>query len=269
MIKILIFFSIRDKCFSISLLCLCSFIILFTGCIAMVEQKEWQSVKVRIPYYPEAEVVYTNKEYVSVRVKKGECLSRVIQRVFSRYLMKKGYSGTYNFSKTLYSVIRSMPKTALKSRNKNLIYAGEVIKFRLPYQIDVIKRFDYYLSSKRIYGLDKVKAILDFKWLVDYKENYFDCTERSAFVEYLLENEGFNAEIVENINHCWVIVEVEPGKFVHVEAVASPPYVIDNKQYLFRYSSIYEAIHSNAAGYDWWNVTKKNKFFIARRVTNY
>jgi len=243
------------------------FMFLFSGCIEMVDRQEWQPEKVRIPYCPEVEVVSTNQEYVSVRVRKGECLSMVIERVFSIYLMKKGYSGTYNFSKTLYAVIRSMPKTALKSRNKNLIYTGEEIKFRLPYQIVVIKRFNYYLPSKRIYGLNKVKAIIDFKWFVHYKENYFDCTERSAFVEYLLENEGFKAEIVENINHCWIIVEVEPDRFVHVEAVANPPYIITDKPYLHCYNSIYEAMHRNADEYDWWNVAAEHRKFISRKVS--
>lgn len=254
----------------ISITCICVFfiivsvsILLFSGCIEMVEQKEWQSEEVRIPFCPEVVVAYTNQEYVSMRVRKGDCLSRVIERVFSKYLIKKGYTETYNFSETLRSIIKSMPRNALRSRNINLIYPGEVIRFRLPYKIVLTKVSDYYLPVKRIYGIGRLKAILDFKWLVDYKENYFDCSERSAFVEYLLENEGFNTDIVGNETHCWVIVEA--GKFVHIETVTSPPYFIDNKQYLYRYRSIYEAMQSNSDEYDWWNIAKENKDFISRR----
>lgn len=241
------------------------FIICLSGCIEMIEQNTWRPERVRIPFSLGVVVIYTNQEYIAERVRKGDCLSRVIERVFSKYLIKKGYTETYNFSKTLYSVIKTMPKAALKSGNKNLIYPGEVIRFRLPYKIVLTKVSDYYLPVKRIYGLEKLKAIIDFKWLVDYKENYFDCSERSAFVEYLLENEGFNTDIVGNETHCWVIVEAEAGKFVHIETVTPPPYFIDNKQHLYRYRSIYEAMQSNSDEYDWWNIAKENKDFISRR----
>lgn len=241
------------------------FILLFEGCIEMIDQKQWGPVKVSIPSSQEVEVVYTNQEYVSVRVRKGECLSRVIERAISRYIRKKCCKETYNFSETLRSIIKSMPRNALRSRNINLIYPGEVIRFRLPYKIVLTKVSDYYLPVKRIYGIGRLKANLDFKWLVDYKENYFDCSERSAFVEYLLENEGFNTDIVGNETHCWVIVEAEAGKFVHIETVTSPPYFIDNKQYLYRYRSIYEAMQSNSDEYDWWNIAKENRDFISRR----
>lgn len=243
---------------------------LFSGCIEMVEQKQhWQPVKVRIPCYPEVEVVYTNQEHVSVRVRKGNCLSRVIERAISRYIRKKGCKETYNFSETLCSIIKTISTNSLKSRDINLIYPGEVIRFRLPYKIVLTKVSDYYLPVKRIYGIGRLKAIIDFKWLVDYKENYFDCSERSAFVEYLLENEGFNTDIVGNETHCWVIVEAEAGKFVHIETVASPSYFIDNKQYLYRYRSIYEAMQSNSDEYDWWNVAKVNKYFISNRISSW
>lgn len=256
---------IRVQKWSISFIIISTFLLSFVGCVEMIDQKQWGTVKVSIPSSQEVEVVYTNQEYVSERVKKGDCISRVIERVFSRYLMKRGYKGAYNFSEALYSVIKTIPKNSLKSRDINLIYPGEVIRFRFPYKIVLTKISNYYIPVKRVYGLEKLKAILDFKWLVDYKENYFDCSERSAFVEYLLENEGFNTDIVGNETHCWVIVEAEAGKFVHIETVTSPPYFIDNKQYLYRYRSIYEAMQSNSDEYDWWNIAKENKDFISRR----
>lgn len=239
----------------------CGFLFLLSGCIGMIEQKQPSHVNLRIPS-PEIEIVYTNLEYISERVRKGDCLSRVIERAFSRYLEEKGYKGIYNFSETLYSVIKTMPKTALRSRNVNLIYPGETIKFRLPYQIVLTKSFNYYLPVKRVYGLERLKAILNFKWLVDYKENYFDCSERSACVEYLLENEGFNSNIVVDETHAWVIVEVKPGKFVHVEAAASQPYIISGKPYIYLYNSIFDVNKGNISEYDWWNVAKENKEFV-------
>ena len=246
---------------------LCVLMFLFSDCIEMIKQQEWQLVKVRIPFSPKVKAIYSKQEYVSVRVRKGDCLSRVIERVFSKYIKRKGYKGDYTFSESIYSFVKTISKSALKSGNKNLIYPGEVIRFKLPYKIVLKKVSDYYLPAKKVYDIERLKQIIDFKWLVNYQVNYFDCSERSAFVEYLLENEGFNADIVSNENHCWVIVEVKPGKYVDVEAVANPPYIITDKPYLHCYNSIYEAMQRNADEYDWWNVAKEHKEFISRKVS--
>jgi hypothetical protein len=78
---------------------------------------------------------------------------------------------------------------------------------------------------------------------------------------------------ISTLNHCpvfgvhysWIIAEVEPGKYVHVEAVSSSPYIIGRKLFSERFKSIYDAIQTSSTEYDWWNVAKEYKYFISRR----
>jgi hypothetical protein len=243
------------------------FIILVVNCTPLVIHNNWKSEEVRIPFTKEIVIMETNQEYILIRVEKGDCLSKVIEKGISKYIKMKGYSGTYYFIETIYSIIETISFSSLKSRNKNLVYPGETIKFRLPKRMVLSRTPNYYSNVKRCYGLKRLIVAINFKWLADYKANYFDCSERSAFLEYLLENEGFNTLIVEDKSHCWIVVEVEKGKFVHVEAVSSPPHIMEAREYFYCYKTVYDAIQTSSTEYDWWNISKQHKHLIARRIS--
>lgn len=209
-----------------------------------------EPMHVIIPDFIKEEVIKSDEEEFIIRVKEGDCLSMIVERRLNYYLQRKNYRGMFRFKETLYDIVNSI-KT--KSGNPDLIYPGEVISFRLPKRL-IVYEFDYYRPAKQIFGLDTLKKLLDFCWLIEYNKGVFNCSERSAFVEYYLENEGFNTTIVGNESHAWVIVEVEPHEWVNVECVCSPPTIgkaPDN--YKVRYENIYEAIKDEPNEYDWWN----------------
>jgi len=217
------------------------------------DRDEISPLYVRMPDFNKEECVETNGEEFIIKVKEGDCLSKIVQWCLNEYLQNKGNKGMFKFRETLYEIVNSI-KT--KSGNHDLIYPSEVISFRLPERF-IVYEFDYYRPAKQVYGLDKLKKILDFYWLISYNKNVFNCSERSAFVKYYLENEGFNTAVVGNENHAWVIVEYEPGERVNVECVSSPPAIgkaPDN--YKVRYENIYEAIEAEPREYDWWNRVK-------------
>jgi len=63
----------------------------------------------------------------------------------------------------------------------------------------------------------------------DYKAGVFDCSESSAYLEWALENAGFDAVIVDGLNpitpedgrhHAWVIAYTEDPYRVAIEATA-------------------------------------------------
>jgi hypothetical protein len=145
-----------------------------------------------------------------------------------------------------------------------LIYPGEIVSFRLPKVISVLS-FDYYRERKQIFGLDNLKKLLDFQWLIPYTKGVFNCSERTGFVEYYLESKGFNTDIVENEKHAWCIVEVQRGEWVNVECVSSPPAIGKAPDaYMIRYENIWEAIEVEPGEYDWWKRVD-GKAVIGRR----
>lgn len=115
----------------------------------------------------------------------------------------------------------------------------------------------------------------------EYKENYFDCSEASARLEWLLEGAGFDALIApENISnepHAWVLVRLG-GENIAVETTFltrdnyNPPGVVGTLENQFERSYIYlpeyrgvyynpKEIHVSLttglgpkSGWGWWNV---------------
>jgi hypothetical protein len=107
-----------------------------------------------------------------------------------------------------------------------------------------------------------------------YKENVFDCSERSAYVEWYLENHGVYARIVvgfaepfleEGNYHAWVeayttegwimIETSERGLFggVYVHRYGT---FLTSYQPMFRFDNIYNVVRHDRSvdEWDWWNV---------------
>lgn len=85
--------------------------------------------------------------------------------------------------------------------------------------------------------------------LPPYKMNYFDCSESSSFLEWYLEGAGFHTYIGASLSlqHAWVIVELDNGDWVAVEATMltknhyNPPGIIDAKNsYYYNPPKLYE-----------------------------
>ena len=115
----------------------------------------------------------------------------------------------------------------------------------------------YYQSVTQVYGTDNLTAYLaQWEWAREYEANVFDCTEMSALLECLLENEGFHSIIVigkyEDISHAWLEVETSPKQYAIVEATALVVVEADNYTPIYRHEDIYEAVEISYTAFDWW-----------------
>ena len=102
---------------------------------------------------------------------------------------------------------------------------------------------NYYKISDKIYpdvrkrDLDTLKCILRTIKLPSYKKNYYDCSEASCQLEWILEGYGFKTYLVYGIlkenkekfgtPHMWVAVKLDNGKIVAIEST----YLCENHYY--------------------------------------
>lgn len=117
----------------------------------------------------------------------------------------------------------------------------------------------YYISVPQQYDINILQEYLQQReWKRNYEPDVFDCTEMSAFLERVLENEGFHTYIIvgqyNNDWHAWLKVEIAPQEYVVVEATTLT--VIDNT-YKYRetsqYETIYDVLEIEQSSVDWWN----------------
>jgi len=125
-----------------------------------------------------------------------------------------------------------------------------------------------------------------FQQILTYKADYYDCSNMSSYLEYVLENDGFDARIAygptpfrlmndPDSYHCWVLVNLPgSGCWAAVEATDQAfqpqwaPGIIysdnDNAyKYYQNYTELYFDIYSALAcdrrswgdEYSWWNKT--------------
>jgi len=136
---------------------------------------------------------------------------------------------------------------------------------------------DAQWSNHTLYG---IKEILGIGFTKPYSNDVFDCSERSAYVEWILTNHGFDARLCMNwrgpwLNnpHSWVGVQLE-NEVIYIETC--DPYerfVYINSSNLewykynipvdpvdplgmHQFSNIYEAMLDGVAEdeLDWWTV---------------
>jgi len=92
-----------------------------------------------------------------------------------------------------------------------------------------------------------------------YEKGVFDCSEISAYVEWILEDAGFDAYIVLAEDHAWNMVKVA-GATYYVDLSSGKPYIFkSDKRYskiIKVFKNIYEAVdyYRSVKEWDWWSV---------------
>lgn len=138
---------------------------------------------------------------------------------------------------------------------------------------------DYYYSGGFAYHSNTYAELcnfLDYEFqpTLPYERSVFDCTESSAYVEWALENAGFDAKIAGGATpwsqtsgfHSWVIVNTQTQQ-VAIEATIRPRIVHKDQWdvttwqnyqhgYYALYENIYEAIRFGGPvwTWNWWEV---------------
>ena len=231
-----------------------SIIYIITPCSSTyLRQAKIRPIQVRIPDFNKEEFIETEEDEFAIKAKEGDCLSYIVEWCLNEYLRIKGHQGTFKFKETLYNIVNSI---RTQSGNPHLIIPGETISFKLPKRLKVFK-FDYYRSNERSYGLGELTKLLDFYWLIPYNKSEFNCSERAAFVEYYLEQKGFNVDLVTGENHAWCVVEFLPFTWIDIECSTSPPEIGGPIGYYeARYENIWQALEAAPNEFDWWNAVK-------------
>jgi len=256
------------------LLTITALFLIFLSCYQyksrFIPEKKPYPIYVSIPNIKDfrQDTITTSGNIIKSRIsRENSTVSNAVAFAIRAYLSKKGITGDYKITReTLYRIVNSIPRRYFKSRNINKVNAGEVFSFRMPKHIIINRNglFGYYKNVQRSYGREKLNEVLSIKWLKQYEENIFDCSEMSAFLEYWLENKGFNTDIVTNADHSWIIVETERGNWVHVESTSSQPYIIDERPYIRRFKEIFQAINISPTEYDWWKSIREGENIIGR-----
>jgi len=130
-------------------------------------------------------------------------------------------------------------------------------------------QFEFYYASraKQRFGVDDLDEYLDrWEWIEGtYVKGVFDCSEMSAYMEWRLENEGYNTVIVCGESpwgggyHAWLLVETSEGAYMPVEATEfdvvwwSDAYFDNYFEYDHLFENIHEALDYSYNEFDWWN----------------
>jgi hypothetical protein len=131
-------------------------------------------------------------------------------------------------------------------------------------------KFLFYYNGmvEQQYGVSNLESCLKWEWKESaYKPASFDCSEMSAFLEWMLENEGFHTVIVagkspdgSSEKHAWLLVETSPREYMPVEATAfsivywDSPYFDNYFQYDRQFETIQEALTYSPTEFDWWEL---------------
>lgn len=127
---------------------------------------------------------------------------------------------------------------------------------------------DYYNQSNILPPkIDIISYMETFKWEMiemNYSEGNFDCSQMSAYWEFVLENSGYNTTICYDNNHSWILVEINETTTLAYETTTCY-WINTNKNHEYYspkyiYDSIYE-IHDDYGTDEqtfleecaWWN----------------
>jgi len=101
-------------------------------------------------------------------------------------------------------------------------------------------------------------------WIDPYEMGVFDCGEMSAYMEWELENLGWNTLIVVGDApfgdgyHAWILVEVEQEGYIPVETTSMEIIWWENLYfdnyfvYDYAFEDIRDALAYNESEFDWW-----------------
>ncbi|MEW6687286.1 MAG: hypothetical protein AB1393_13960, partial [Candidatus Edwardsbacteria bacterium] len=185
------------------------FLLIILCCYEFTEYKrEPEPIDVPIPTFAEQQrqEITTERQIIRATItEENFTVSHAIANSIRDYLKNKGITGDFKIAReSLYNIVNEIPNYFFRSKNKNRVFIGETFQFRLPQVIYIIKEGldNYYTCCTKIFGMEKLQEALAIRWLKPYERNVFDCTERSAFLEYWLERNGFNTDIVCSPEHC-------------------------------------------------------------------
>ena len=139
-------------------------------------------------------------------------------------------------------------------------------ELKITAQLDKFLFYYTPLTEKITRVQDLEEYLSRYEWKEDtVKIDIFDCSEMSAVLERMLENEGFHTFIVSGKSpygsgegHSWLIVEISPGEYIPVEAVNfsiipwDNPYINEYHSYDRKFETIHEALDYSQENYDWW-----------------
>jgi len=129
----------------------------------------------------------------------------------------------------------------------------------------------YYVNK----GIGEEKTLEDLEESLErtemphkYEPYVFDCSEMSAYVEWYLENDGFEAVLIGGDRHARVLVRNVSGKSYVVGCTLIPPRVMGYKSdfsYENEWEDIYSACAYNRYEWDWWKKVGNDYSPIDRR----
>lgn len=78
----------------------------------------------------------------------------------------------------------------------------------------------YFHIGRQVRDLDLLEHYIeDYQWAWTYREDYWDCSEMSAYLEWFLENKGFHTIFCFDEVHMWLCVEMDDG-WIAIESTA-------------------------------------------------
>ena len=138
----------------------------------------------------------------------------------------------------------------------------------LEYEVERLEFQFYYASlTKQRYGVYDLEEYLNrWQWTEGtYVSGEFDCSEMSAYLEWKLENEGYNTLIVSGDSpfgpgrHAWLLVQTSVEGYMPLEATTysiiywSDTYFDNYFVYDYQFENIQEALDYSPNEFDWWN----------------
>jgi len=128
-----------------------------------------------------------------------------------------------------------------------------------------IQFYFYYVETEQKFGVYELDdELYGWEWYVPYEENVFDCSEMSAYLEWYLENEGWNTIIVigdapfDTGYHAWLLVETSEGKYTPVESTTAEIVWWEDTNfdnywiYDDTFETIQDALAYSETEFDWW-----------------
>ncbi|WP_048055536.1 hypothetical protein [Methanotorris igneus] len=174
--------------------------------------------------------------------------------------------------------------------NNNVIHNNMFLDHDRPKSYPNMYRFpkNYYKISDEMYpdvkkrDLPTLKYILNTIKLPPYEKNYYDCSEASCQLEWILEGYGFKVYLASGTRHTWLLVQLDSGEMVAVESTLlcennyNPDCAIRYENYYYHpefYADTPDMFlipHNNKrmliTQLDWWNHPKNIK--IKKKIFN-
>ena len=148
----------------------------------------------------------------------------------------------------------------------NYKYDNYVATHEYPnWEYEDIQFYFYYVEPEQKFGVYELDdELYGWEWYIPYEEGVFDCSEMSAYLEWYLENEGWNTIIVVGDSpfgpgfHAWLLVETSEGKYMPVESTTAEivwwddPYFDNYWIYDYTFETIQDALDYYETEFDWW-----------------